>query len=59
MVDVSSGDVSASTWEKGVVVDVRFELLDCILCDEDVVLWRAYDNIEQGTRTLIEHTAGW
>jgi hypothetical protein len=58
MVGVSSSDHISTVWEKGILVDGRFTLLNCLVCDEDVVLWRAYDNVEQGTRILVEHAPG-
>ncbi len=47
-----------SIWKEGSLIDGRFTLLHCILCNEDIVIWRAHDNVEEGTRTIIEQTEG-
>jgi hypothetical protein len=60
MVGIQSPDpfTIPSVWSEGSLIDGRFTLLHCILCNEDIVLWRAHDNVEEGTRTIIEQTEG-
>ena len=51
-------DVFSNGWKEGSLVDGRFTLTAQILCNEDVVLWNAYDRVEEGNRILVEQAPG-